>query len=147
MQFLTKEQLEKLTTTRLLKINRTLSPIMGRMFDPDNGDLACGYVDEPTAQTYRDYSTLLHEILAKREHVKRKESKLWRTLIRVERVAGREVHVVLPGWDSKQVVKVKLSQIPEPIKSSLKEGKRLHARVNIGADKATELSFSDWERK
>lgn len=146
-QFLTKEQLEKLTTKRLLNINRTLNPILGRMLDPDDGTVACGFVKESIAQKYREYSALLHEILAQREHVQRPTDKLWRTLIRVEFIAGREAHVVVPAWDSKQVVKVKLSQIPEHIKSHLYEGKRLHARVNIGADEAKDLRFSDWERK
>lgn len=51
-QFLTKEQLEKLTTKRLLNINRTL--ILGRMLDPDDGTVACGFTPESTAQKYRE---------------------------------------------------------------------------------------------
>ena len=59
----------------------------------------------------------------------------WRTLIRIEKIGSKYIHVVIPGWNPSKVVKIPLGDFP----------KRVHAYVNIGADKAEDLVFKGWE--
>lgn len=72
-------------------------------------------------------------------------SRLWRTLIRVAEVSGNDVYVVIPAWNSTEKVFVHKPGLPPNIQLQLKAGKRLHAKVNIGAESAADLSFTEWE--
>jgi hypothetical protein len=74
----------------------------------------------------------------------------WRALIRIEdrrqTDGGSEfVFVVVPAWNSNEVVKLPTALIPPEILKNLGAGSRLHAKVNLGAVGNEELFFEDWE--
>jgi hypothetical protein len=74
----------------------------------------------------------------------------WRTLIRVEDIRktdqGSEfVYVVVPAWNSNEVVKLPATLIPAEVIQQLGAGSRLHAKVNLGAVGNEELFFEEWE--
>ena len=77
-----------------------------------------------------------------------KES-FWRTLVRIEKVvtSGNDalVSIVMSGWKPKEVIDLRLGEFPSDMHPLIKKGKRLHARVNIGVEKSSELRFKDWE--
>lgn len=72
-------------------------------------------------------------------------SRLWRTLIRIESVEEDSLTVVVTGWNSRQTVSLPKSSVPTQILDLAKPGKRIHAQVNIGADRESDLVFEDWE--
>lgn len=43
------------------------------------------------------------------------------------------------------MIKLDLNILPESLKASIESEKRFHARINVDADEASELNFSDWE--
>jgi hypothetical protein len=72
----------------------------------------------------------------------------WRTLVRVEGVQMNEignmyVYVVVPAWNSNEVIKLPFNIIPKGFDISV--GCRFHANVNIGATGNEELYFEQWE--
>ncbi|MET0395398.1 MAG: hypothetical protein ABW277_01095 [Longimicrobiaceae bacterium] len=75
----------------------------------------------------------------------------WRTLLRVDDVVSdgrrRWFGVIIPAWDSNQVVRVWFDQVPEQIQGIVKPDIRLHAQVNLGAETSAELYFTDWEER
>ncbi len=79
----------------------------------------------------------------------RSNRKPWRTLVRVEDVslerADSLVYVVLPGWISDQVIRLKLDIFPCELQPHIKPGARFHARVNLGAETQDQLYFSDFD--
>lgn len=71
--------------------------------------------------------------------------KLWRALLRVEKIDYENVHFIIPAWNSHTSVPVKKEKIPNDIIPTLHINKRLHAKVNIGCDSTACLHFTDWE--
>lgn len=73
--------------------------------------------------------------------------KLWRTLVRVVSVNHKCgcFHVVVPGWDARNIIELNLDSVPDKIRPLLKPDERLYARVNTGADHAGDLRFEGWE--
>lgn len=71
---------------------------------------------------------------------------LWRTLIRVAAVDEHKCCVLIPAWNTSEIICIDISNIPEDIRPVLWPGKRLHAEVNIGAEKAEDLMFANWEK-
>ncbi|MEQ1947243.1 MAG: hypothetical protein ABL995_08640 [Bryobacteraceae bacterium] len=74
----------------------------------------------------------------------------WRALVRVEDIRktdqGSEyAYVVVPAWNSNEVVKLPANLIPPEILKKLSAGSRLHAKVNLGAAGNEELFFEAWE--
>jgi hypothetical protein len=73
----------------------------------------------------------------------------WRTLVRIEDVRqgdqGHFVYVVVPAWNSNEVVKLPSSIIPPSVLGQLGPGTRLHAKVNLGAAGNEDLFFEEWE--
>jgi hypothetical protein len=74
----------------------------------------------------------------------------WRALVRVEDIRktdqGSEfAYVVVPAWNSNEVVKLPANVIPPEILKNLSAGSRLHAKVNLGATGNEELFFEAWE--
>lgn len=73
----------------------------------------------------------------------------WRVLIRVDTVAPALVpplfFVAVPGWNSKEVIRLPLDLIPKAHWGSILPGARLYAKVNKGADKQEDLYFTDFE--
>lgn len=74
----------------------------------------------------------------------------WRTLIRVKDIqqANGDVgfaFIVVPAWSSRAVVKLPADSIPTNILKRIRNGSRLHAKVNIGAVRSEDLFFEEWE--
>lgn len=74
----------------------------------------------------------------------------WRALIRIEDVRKTDggsqfVKVVVPAWNSNEVVRLSASMIPPDIFKKLEAGSRLHAKVNLGAAENEDLFFEEWE--
>ncbi|HYT46157.1 MAG TPA: hypothetical protein VEP90_27760 [Methylomirabilota bacterium] len=73
-----------------------------------------------------------------------------RTLLRIVDIgqeAGEKViDVIIPSWNPHRAVRLPVSLLPKSIsKSHLKRGERLFVKTNIGAEKASELYFKDFE--
>ena len=75
--------------------------------------------------------------------------KPWRTLIRIEEVGADSnagiIYVVVPAWDSKKVISLRLSDLPSHVQDIVAPGRRLHAQVNTGAESDIDLYFDSWE--
>lgn len=70
----------------------------------------------------------------------------FRTLLRVTTLTKDHVEFIVHGWHGWETpVRLPLTNIPEEIRSLLHEGKRLHAKVNTGAELAEQLVFEEWE--
>jgi len=70
----------------------------------------------------------------------RPEDKLWRSLVRVEKVCGDYVRVVIPSFNPHKSVKIDLGIIPEQHRHRLLEpNTRFFANVNIGTEKSEDL--------
>jgi hypothetical protein len=73
----------------------------------------------------------------------------WRTLIRIEEIDKVPilpmVYALVPGWDSRKIVKFPLSLIPENLQPTLETEPHLFAKVNIGAAHHEELYFTEFE--
>jgi hypothetical protein len=68
-----------------------------------------------------------------------------RTLIRVTAVHGDHFDVVLPAWNSHTTVAIYFRDIPAYALQVISVGHRMHAKVNIGAENKSDITFSDWE--
>jgi CheY-like chemotaxis protein len=73
--------------------------------------------------------------------------KPWRTLVRVEEVFPKEeyCYVVIPTWNADLKIRVLFCDLPTRCRNSVTSGMRMHAQVNIGAEKAEEIYFDAWE--
>jgi hypothetical protein len=70
----------------------------------------------------------------------------WRTLIRVENVEiPNFVDVVVPAWNHREVVRLPIELLPLETHKLLCEGKRFHAKVNLGAESQDDLYFTEFE--
>ena len=69
-----------------------------------------------------------------------------RTLVRVEDMDQDNAYVVLPGWNPQEVIRLTLRAISPDVRAYVKVGARLHAHVNIGAERQEELYFDLWEK-
>jgi hypothetical protein len=77
----------------------------------------------------------------------RQERRPWHALVRVAEVdadAGR-AYVQLPGWHSDEVIGLSIGALPAELQPLLAPESRHHAEVNLGAEDADDLYFSDWE--
>jgi len=69
-----------------------------------------------------------------------------RTLLRIEDIGQDAIDVIIPGWNPHRAVRLPKSLLPRSLgRSHLKRGVRLFAQVNIGAEKASELYFKNFE--
>jgi hypothetical protein len=75
--------------------------------------------------------------------------KPWRSLIRVESVEPEDrpplFYVAIPGWDSKEILRLPLDLIPEKQRPMIKPGLRFYAKVNKGTETPDRLFLSDFE--
>jgi hypothetical protein len=73
----------------------------------------------------------------------------WRTLVRVESVERALkpalFYVAVPGWDSKEIIRLPLEIVPGNRRRHIKPGLRFFAKVNKGADRPEALFFTDFE--
>ena len=80
-------------------------------------------------------------------------SRKWRSLVRVISLdlPNKKVEITMPSlWDSFGFPKefsISTEGIPQDVLQILEVGKRVHAMVNIGADKVEDLMFSNWEKE
>lgn len=71
-----------------------------------------------------------------------------RTLIRIEdiNIDAGYFHVILPGWNTKEKIKLLFDDVSIEIQTRIKLGQlQFHARVNIGCECKSKLFFIDWE--
>lgn len=75
----------------------------------------------------------------------------WRALVRVveakEAGVNSIVYVVVPSWDSREVVPIVRHTLPDVIQRLAKPGARFHAQVNLGAESYEELYLDQWEQR
>lgn len=71
---------------------------------------------------------------------------IFRTLIRIKSITPENVFIIIPDWDSQQEIQLPLCSLPLNIVLAINEGqKRLHVKVNLGAETVEDLGFQDWE--
>lgn len=75
------------------------------------------------------------------------QRKPWRTLIRVEErdLDNGDIYVIIPAWDSDQVIKLNRQDLPSELIKKLDKNIRFHALVNIGAEFNQDIYFENWE--
>jgi CheY-like chemotaxis protein len=77
------------------------------------------------------------------------DRKPWRTLLRIEEVdldsKPQMLYVTLPGWNSKEIVRLPFDLIPREFHANLKLGMRFHAETNKGTDNQDDLYFYDFD--
>ena len=76
--------------------------------------------------------------------------KAWRAVVQIEDVhmepgQGATVDLSIPSWSSGRLVRLHRDEFPLAVHSHLREGNRLYAKINTGAERAEELYFADWE--
>ena len=73
----------------------------------------------------------------------------WRTLIQVDAIDQESGEPVIdahiPSWNPHQAVRFPAALVPQGLRSNLSPGAYLFAKVNIGADRAEDLYFFDFE--
>lgn len=78
----------------------------------------------------------------------RPSDRLWRTIVIVQSV-NRDcgyMYVNLPEFHNRVSFAIALSSVPEAImKSDLRPGDILNAKVNIGAERVCDVRFTEWE--
>ena len=78
--------------------------------------------------------------------------KPWKTMIRIENVDYDSnennpfVYLVIPGWDPSEGIRIYLNDIPTNVRENVKEGERLYAQVNLGAENHEDLFIVGWNK-
>ncbi|TAK14727.1 MAG: hypothetical protein EPO32_00960 [Anaerolineae bacterium] len=69
-----------------------------------------------------------------------------RTLIRIEEFDKEYAYVVVPAWDSKEVIRLSTDTLPANIQEEVKDNTpyRLYASVNLGAEDHKDVYFDQW---
>jgi len=91
----------------------------------------------------RSLETCINEFLGNHKP----ERVAWRTLIRVDDVVDNNVFIFIPGWDYQVSLSLNKLDLPKNIQDIIKPDMRIHAKVNVGAERQDELYFKDWEIK
>jgi len=75
--------------------------------------------------------------------------KPWKTLIIIERIVAEGKHkmidALIPAWDPKHYLRFLARSIPDDLQEYVKEGSMFFAKVNLGAEVATELYLVEFE--
>ena len=73
--------------------------------------------------------------------------KPWRVLIRVVDLDTevKSLYVVIPSWNSTEVIRLPLELMPDSSRAKLSPGYRFHAQVNLGSEDQNDLYFEDFE--
>lgn len=77
----------------------------------------------------------------------RADRKLWRTLVRVDSFDEHHIYIIIPGWDTTEVISVARKELPQEVEAVIDVDKRLHVGANIGCENPNDLYFSNWETK
>ena len=79
----------------------------------------------------------------------KENEKMYRALIRTVKVhdtVPQILDVVIPGWDSKQIIHIKTSDMPEEVRvHACHENARFFAKVNMGAETVDDLYIESYE--
>jgi hypothetical protein len=73
--------------------------------------------------------------------------KIWRSLVRIDSLDKNHIYVIIPSWDTNEIISLNIEDLPEKMRSVIEPDLRLHAKVNIGCESANDLFFLDWETK
>jgi CheY-like chemotaxis protein len=73
------------------------------------------------------------------------DRKAWRTLIRIDDIKAKNLYIIIPGWNSQQVIALNMNNLPIGLQKKVKPDMRCFAKVNIGNDNPNELFIKDWE--
>ncbi len=72
-----------------------------------------------------------------------------KTLVRIENVDDEQrpkiVYAVVPSWNPKEVIRFPIALVPSDIRENIREGVRLWAQVNLGAEDHTQLFLDSFE--
>lgn len=73
------------------------------------------------------------------------ERKPWRTQLVVERIDDGDdtFYATLPAWQTDQAIRMRLSDVPDDLRSDVRIGFRFHAMANIGEERPERL-FVTW---
>jgi len=70
----------------------------------------------------------------------------WRALVVISHLTEREAVLRIPGFSGEAPILIERGVLPPDIQSAFEGGQEyFHAQVNIGAEEASDLVFSDWE--
>ena len=74
--------------------------------------------------------------------------RLFRTLLRINKINNENVYVVIPGWNPEEII-LNIKEIPEEIVSYLLNGGkypyRCHIDCDLNADNKDALNVCNWE--
>lgn len=74
-----------------------------------------------------------------------------RALVRIEDIEDDAGHrwcfLVIPAWQSREVVRLRFDYLPTSIQRVASPGEHLHAYVNLGAESQRDLYFEKWEER
>lgn len=73
------------------------------------------------------------------------KDKFWRTLVRVCEITETHIGFLVIGWSIHEVVFLKITDLPKEIMQLMSIDQRFHAKVNIDAELAQDLIFTEWE--
>ena len=72
-----------------------------------------------------------------------------KTLVRIENIDNDQnpkiVYAVVSSWNPKEVIRFPITLVPSGIRENIREGARLWAQVNLGAEDHTELFLDSFE--
>lgn len=73
--------------------------------------------------------------------------KFYRTLVRITDVNRDKgvMEFVLPGWSSELKITRPIGDLSEDIQKALEPGLRVHADVNLAAERAFDIELKNWE--
>jgi hypothetical protein len=75
--------------------------------------------------------------------------KPWTNMFRVDDIDEtsnpQQVYVVVPGWESKEAIKLTLDMFPEALREHVKPNERFYAEINLGAETQEDLYFENIE--
>lgn len=75
------------------------------------------------------------------------ERKPWRSQLVVESVnhADGTFDVYIPAWELEELIRLRLSDLPDSLKPRIQEDFRTHAQINLGAQTSDRLFVKEWE--
>jgi hypothetical protein len=79
------------------------------------------------------------------EQVVTPETRMWRTLLCVEKVDENNVWLRVPAWNSEKEIKVSRSIFPPILNEKFKPEFYFFGKANIGCDEAEQMRFADFE--
>lgn len=77
----------------------------------------------------------------------RSDRKLQRTLVRIDAVDDTHIYIIIPGWDSSEIISIGRNELPIEVRAVVAADKRMHVKTNIGCENQNDLFFTEWEIK